>query len=124
MSQPRGSLLERHGRRMARLRWAVIPVWILIIAGAVMLTGRLGEVTTNDLSLPDSEAQRGTELIQAHFSSGREYSDVQPVFRHPRLTVDEAAYRAAAMASLARTARVVPGKRLLLLDRQPRPGRA
>src|SRR5205823_3359812 len=67
------------------------------------------EVTTSDLTLPNTEAQRGTELIQSHFAEGREYSDVQPVFRNPRLTVDDLAYRAAVTASLARAARVVPG---------------
>jgi len=109
MGQPRRTLLERHGRRMARLRWAVIPLWILIIAGAAMLAGRLGEVTSSDLTLPNTEAQRGTELVQTHFAKGREYSDVQPVFRSARLTVDDPAYRAAVTASLERAARVVPG---------------
>ena len=31
---------------MGRLRWVVIPLWIALLAGAVMLGGRLGDVTT------------------------------------------------------------------------------
>jgi RND superfamily putative drug exporter len=96
---------------MGRLRWAVIPLFLLLIAGAAMLAGRVGEVLTSEQSMPGSEAQRGIELIQTRFSDGREATDIQPVFRNPDLTVDDPAYRAGVTASLARAAQVVPGTR-------------
>jgi putative drug exporter of the RND superfamily len=113
MSRSGGGLLERHGRRMARWRWAVIPVWILILVAAVGLAGGLGDVTSSETTLPGSEAQRGVTIIENHFSGGREYTDVQPVFRNRSLTVADPAYRAAVTAALARGARVVPGTRVV-----------
>src|SRR5262245_21971516 len=114
MSNERGtSFLERHGRRMARWRWAVIPVWIALLVGAFGLAGGLGDVTSSEATLPGSEAQRGIDLVETHFSGGRQYAEVQPVFRNPRLTVDDPAYRAAVTASLDRAARVVPGTRVV-----------
>jgi RND superfamily putative drug exporter len=98
---------------MARFRWVVIPLWLLVVAMAVVLAGRLGDVTTSEATLPGSEAQRGADLIQAHFSGGHEYSDVQPVFRNPGLSVDDPAYRAAVTASLDRAAAVVPGTQVI-----------
>ena len=113
MPSPRPSLLERHGRLMARGRWIVIPLFVLLLAGAVVLGGRIGEVTSSEQSLPGSEAQRGVELVRTHFSDGRESTDVQPVFRNPRLTVDDPGYRAAVQEALARGAAVVPGTRVV-----------
>jgi RND superfamily putative drug exporter len=111
--EPRPSLLERHGRLMARARWMVIPLFVVLLAGAVVLAGRLGEVTTSEQSLPGSDAARGVELIQAHFSDGSTSSDVQPVFRSRDLTVDDPAYREAVTAALGRAAALVPGTRVV-----------
>ncbi|MDX6555935.1 MAG: trehalose monomycolate/heme transporter [Miltoncostaeaceae bacterium] len=113
LSPPRPSLLERHGRRMARFRWAVIPLFVLLLVLAVPVAGRLGGVTTSETSLPGSEGQRGLELIERHFDHGGETSDLQAVFRNPDLTVDDPAFRAAVEASVARGAAVVPGTRTL-----------
>lgn len=113
MSHPRRTPLHRHGRLMARGRWIVIPLFLALLVGAVMLAGRIGEVTSSEQSLPGSEAARGVELIRAHFSDGRESSDVQPVFRNPALTVDDPAYREAVTAALRRGAAVVPGTRVV-----------
>lgn len=113
MDPARPSLLHRHGRLMARGRWIVIPLFIALMVGAVMLAGRIGEVTTSEATLPGSEAARGVALIEAHFSDGRETTDVQPVFRNPRLTVDDPAYRAGVTRSLERAAAVVPGTRVV-----------
>ena len=98
---------------MGRLRWAVIPLFLLVIAGAVMLSGRVGDVMTSEQSLPGSEGQRGIELIQTRFSDGREATEIQPVFRNPDLTVEDPAYRSAVSASLERAAQVVPGTRVV-----------
>jgi len=109
----RTSPLHRHGRLVARARWVVIPLFLALMVGAVMLAGRIGEVTTSEATLPGSEAARGLQLLQDHFSHGRETTDVQPVFRNPRLTVDDPAYRAAVTRSLDRAAAVVPGTRVV-----------
>ena len=50
---------------MGRLRWVVIPLWIALLVGAVMLGGRLGDVTTSEARLPGTEGQKGLELIEA-----------------------------------------------------------
>ncbi len=113
MPPPRSSILERHGRLMARGRWIVIPLFLVLLVGAVMLAGRIGDVTTDEQSLPGSEAVRGIELVETHFSDGREATDIQPVFRNPDLTVDDPAYREAVTASLERAAQVVPGTRVV-----------
>jgi hypothetical protein len=113
MPPPRPSFLERHGRRMARFRWAVIPLFVLLLVVAFPVAGRLGSVTTSETSLPGSEGQRGFELIERHFDDGRETTDLQAVFRHPTATVDDPGYRARVEASLDRAAAVVPGTRVL-----------
>jgi trehalose monomycolate/heme transporter len=113
MRRERGGLLERHGRLMGRYRWLVIPEWIGILVVAFMLAGRLGDVTSTEQRLPGSEGERGVELIRSHFSDGRDYSEVQAVFRNPRRTVDDPAYRTAVTASLRRAAAVVPGTRVV-----------
>ena len=113
MPPPRSSILERHGRLMARGRWIVIPLFLVLLVGAVMLAGRIGDVTTDEQSLPGSEAVRGIELVETHFSDGREATDIQPVFRNPDLTVDDPAYRQAVTGSLERAAQVVPGTRVV-----------
>jgi RND superfamily putative drug exporter len=97
---------------MARGRWVVIPLFLVLLVAGAMLAGRLGDVTSSEQTLPGSEAARGADLIDAHFSGGRETSSVQPVFRNRSLTVDDPAYRAAVTAALARAARLVPGTRV------------
>ncbi|MEW6581863.1 MAG: MMPL family transporter [Actinomycetota bacterium] len=108
----RRDYLERHGRRMARRRWWVVGAWIALMVVAVGLAARLGEVTTTEVTLPGTEAQRGITLIQDHFADG-DYTTVQPVFRRRTLTVDDPAYRREVTAALDRAARVVPGTQVV-----------
>jgi hypothetical protein len=68
---------------MARGRWVVIPLFLVLLVGAVMLAGRIGDVTTDEQALPGSEAMRGVELVETRFSDGREATDIQPVFHIP-----------------------------------------
>src|SRR5262245_51881759 len=98
---------------MARGRWIVIPLFLVLLVGAVMLAGRIGDVTTDEPDRAGREAVRGVELVPAHFSGRREAADRQPVFRHPDLAVEGPAYREAVTASLQRAARVVPGTRVV-----------
>jgi uncharacterized membrane protein YdfJ with MMPL/SSD domain len=104
--------LERHARRMARRRWWVVGAWIAIFAVTFVLAGRIGEVTTTQVSLPGTESQRGIDLIENTFADG-EYTTVQPVFQHTTLTVDDPEYREAVTASLERAAKVVPGTQVV-----------
>lgn len=106
---PREGPLARHGRRMARWRWVVIPLWVLVIAVAAMFGGRIGDVLTDEAHLPGSDAERGVHLIESHFAGGGEFSEVTPVFRSPGLTVDDPEYRDAVTAGLDRAAAIVPG---------------
>lgn len=101
--------LARHGRRMARWRWAVIPLWVVLLAVAALFGGRIGDVLTDEAHLPGSDAERGIHMIERHFAGGGEFTEVTPVFRHPDLTVDDPAYRAAVTAGLGRAAAIVPG---------------
>jgi DNA-binding CsgD family transcriptional regulator len=86
---------------MARGRWVVIPLFLVLLVGAVILAGRIGDVTTDEQALPGSEAMRGVELVETRFSDGREATDIQPVFRNPSLTVDDPAYREAVTETYA-----------------------
>lgn len=104
-----GGALARHGRRMARWRWAVIPLWLAVMVAAVLLGGRLGDVLTDEFTQPGSEAERGIHMIQANFAGGGEFAEVMPVFRNETLTVDDPGYRAAVTASLDRAVALVPG---------------
>lgn len=104
--------LQRHAQRMARRRWWVVGAWIAIFLVTFMLAGRIGEVTTTQVSLPGTESQRGIDLIESTFADG-EYTTVQPVFQHKTLTVDDPEYRDAVTASLERAARVVPGTQVV-----------
>ncbi len=61
---PRPTLLERHGRRMARGRWVVIPLFLVLLVGAFSSADASAEVISSEQSLPGSEAQRGIELVQ------------------------------------------------------------
>ncbi len=105
----REGMLARHGRRMARWRWVVIPLWVVVIAAAVMFGGRIGDVLTDEATLPGSDAERGIHLIEQHFAGGDAFSEVTPVFRSPDLTVDDPGYRDAVTGALDRAAAVVPG---------------
>ena len=51
--------------------------------GAVTLAGRTGDVTTDEQGLQGSAAVRGIELVETHFSDGREATGVQPVSAIP-----------------------------------------
>lgn len=94
---------------MARWRWAVIPLWLVVMVAAVLLGGRLGDVLTDEFSQPGSEAARGVAMVETHFAGGGAFSEAMPVFRHPDLTVDDPGFREGVTESLRRAAAVVPG---------------
>lgn len=103
-------VLERAGRAVGRWRWPVIGLWVLVLAGAVLLAGRAGDVMTGEQDLPGSESARGAALIEQNFGGdGGDSSEIRLVFRDPARSVDDPAFREAAEADIARAAAVVPG---------------
>ena len=104
--------LERHARWVIRHRLAIVLSWIVLFVVAGFLAGRIGDVTTSQVNLPGTEAQRGFDVIKTNFAGG-DYSTLQPVFRSRTETVDDPAYRAGVTAALARAAQVVPGTQVV-----------
>jgi RND superfamily putative drug exporter len=107
-------MLERHARFIARRRWWVVGVWVVLLVVGIGLAMRVGDVTTNEVTLPGTEGQRGIDLIQEHFTEGGgKYTTLQAVFRNPDATVDQAQYRQPVTAALARAQKVVPGTQIV-----------
>jgi len=84
---PRPSLLERHGRRMARFRWAVIPLFVLLL----VLVLRLGDLALQwpALLIPVAWAlialrpRRGEPAVERRRPSPREGRPPAPDRRPP-----------------------------------------
>ena len=105
-------MLERHARWVMRRRWWIVAAWVVLVVIGFMLAGRIGDVTSNQVTLPGKESQRGIDLIKQKFGDGKSTS-VQVVYRNPNATVDDPSYRAAVTAGLARAAAVVPGTQVI-----------
>jgi RND superfamily putative drug exporter len=97
---------------MARHRWWVVGVWVVLLAVGFALAMRVGDVTSSQVTLPGKESQRGIDLIKNKFGHG-DSSTLQPVFRNPSLTVNDAGFRGPVEAALARAAKVVPGTQVV-----------
>ncbi|MGH9031440.1 MAG: MMPL family transporter [Acidimicrobiia bacterium] len=59
--------LERLGRFSARHHWIVIAVWIVVVAGTVAANAVAGGETSNSFSLPGTESQEATDLLEKEF---------------------------------------------------------
>src|SRR5262245_21593226 len=105
-------MLERHARFVARRRWWIVAGWIVLLVVGFMLASRVGDVTTNEVSLPGKESQRGVDLIEQHFGNGQSTS-LQAVFQSDQLTVNDAQFRSGVQSSLARAAALVPGTQVV-----------
>ena len=105
-------MLERHARRVIRRRWWVVAAWIVPLAIGLMLAPRIGDVTSNQVTLPGKESQRGIDLIEQKFGNG-ESSSLQVVYRNPNATVDDASYREPVTAGWRRAAAIVPGTQVI-----------
>jgi putative drug exporter of the RND superfamily len=105
-------MLERHARWVIRRRWWVVAAWIVLLAIGLMLAPRIGDVTSNQVTLPGKESQRGIDLIEQKFGNG-ESSSLQVVYRNPNATVDDASYREPVTAGLRRAAAIVPGTQVI-----------
>ena len=96
-------MLERLARWVIRRRWWVVAGWIVLFAIGLMLAPRIGDVTSNQVTLPGKESQHGIDLIEEHFGNG-ESSSLQVVYRNPNATVDDASFRDPVVAGLKRAA--------------------
>lgn len=109
MGERHRTVLGRHGARMVRWRWVVVPLWLLTLVVGILLAGRIGGVLTDEFTQPGSEAGRGAEVIGHHFGTDGGHTELTVVYRHPDRTIDDPAFRTEMAASLARAAAVVPG---------------
>src|SRR3979411_933853 len=65
---PNVGLYFRLGAWCAKWRWLVVAVWLLVLAGATFGSTALNGAYNATLSLPNSSAQIGADLIKAHSS--------------------------------------------------------
>src|SRR4249920_2712452 len=105
-------MLERHARWVIRRRWWVIAAWVVLLIVGFMLASKIGDVTSNQVTLPGKESQRGIDLIKENFGNG-DSTSLQVVYRNPDATVNEPQYRGPVVAGLRRAAAVVPGTQVI-----------
>jgi RND superfamily putative drug exporter len=94
--------LSRWTRRCAEHPWRVIVAWLAIIAGLVVLVATIGGSLRDEFSIPGSDTQRATDLIEAEFAE-QQGSVLNLVFAAPdgeRLDTPER--KAAIAAAIAR----------------------
>jgi RND superfamily putative drug exporter len=60
-------LLYGTGRFCARQRWLVLAVWLIGTIAVVAISHRLGDNTSDDLSLPGTNSQHATDTLQKPF---------------------------------------------------------
>src|ERR1044072_8933153 len=54
-------------RRMIRLRWAVVAVWLAVLAVSLMAMAGLSDLLTNRFSLPGTDTARAESILEDHF---------------------------------------------------------
>jgi uncharacterized membrane protein YdfJ with MMPL/SSD domain len=62
-----GRLLYRTGELAARRHWLVLAGWTVVAAALVLLVGRYGSNTSDDLRLPGTDSQAASDLLAARF---------------------------------------------------------
>ncbi len=102
---PRTSLLVRVARFSISHRRFVLLGWLGAFAIAVVLSGAVGTRHASDFSLPGTDSQRATDLLQRDFPA--QAGDVdQIVLYTPHGKVSEAAVRARTQPMFARVAKL------------------
>lgn len=78
----------------ARRPWAVIGLWMLVLAGSIVVAVTLlGSALTTEVEFTNNpESQRGEELLEARLR-GPEQANEIVVVRSPTLTVDDPSFR-------------------------------
>lgn len=63
----KSGLLARLTRSIAAHPWRTIGIWVLIIAGIFAAAGTIGGQLQNNFTIPNSDAQKATDLLQKQF---------------------------------------------------------
>ncbi|GIU95828.1 MAG: membrane protein [Gaiellaceae bacterium] len=94
--------LARWTRSCAEHPWRVILAWVAIIVALVALVATIGGSLRDEFSIPGSDTQRATDLIEAEFSS-EQGSGLNLVFAAPEgERLDTPERKAAIEAAIAR----------------------
>ncbi|HET9723176.1 MAG TPA: MMPL family transporter [Actinomycetota bacterium] len=95
LRRPRPSLSVRWGTWVARHRWWVLGVWIMLLVGAVLVYPHLMDnLSAPDYSVTGSDSAQVADLIEADFSAAGVEQDVI-VFDSETLKVADREYRSA-----------------------------
>ena len=93
-------ILYRWGRAAARHPWRMIGAWLAIAAAVLALEVGVGGPTSDDWSIPGTEAQQGADVLLESFPSEGGVAG-RVVFADPDGDVTDASARAAIEATLA-----------------------
>jgi putative drug exporter of the RND superfamily len=94
-------LLHRWGRAAARHPWRMIGAWLIIAIAVLALQSTVGGETSDDFTIPGTEAQHGVDLLRDRFPSEGGVSG-RVVFADPDGDITDPAARAAIAETLAR----------------------
>jgi uncharacterized membrane protein YdfJ with MMPL/SSD domain len=97
-------ILYRLGIAFTRRKWLVLLAWAIVVAVVAVCVLGFGSRTSNDMSLPGSDAQRASDLLREHFPP--QQNGTSPVVFHvARGRITDTANARAIRASLRRIAR-------------------
>ncbi len=104
LSQPsqKSGLLAGITRAIAHHPWRAIGIWVLVIAAIGVASNTLGGALQNNFSIPNSDAQKATDLLQKRFPA-RAGDSATIVFHTNGKLTDPAAKQAVAAALAAAT---------------------
>ena len=100
----RTGALARLTGSISRHPWRAIGVWVLIIAAVGASAAAFGGSLQNKFSIPDSDAQKATDLLQQRFPA-RAGDTATLVFRTDG-SLDDPAAKQAVMAAIAAAAKI------------------
>jgi len=99
-------LLAALTRATARHPWRTIGVWIVLIIAIVFASRAFGGPLVNDFTIPNSDAQRASNLLQTHFPQ-QAGDSAQVIFSAPA-GLASPSVKTAVLAALHSTTRI-PG---------------
>jgi putative drug exporter of the RND superfamily len=92
--------LHRLAHFCVRHRLFVVGVWVVVTIALVVVSHRLGETTNNDLSLPGTDSQRASDLLERSFPD--QAAGSSPIVLHAKSgKLTEAKYAKAIEAAVA-----------------------
>jgi RND superfamily putative drug exporter len=96
-------ILYRWGRASARHPWRMIGAWLAIAISVLALQSTVGGETSDDWSIPGTEAQQGRDMLERSFAAESGVAG-RVVFADPDGDVTDPAARAAISETLAEMA--------------------